>query len=305
MEQKKEKVITAYKGFDKNLKCRGFQYEICKEYEIEGDIKVCERGFHACPNPANLFSYYFPNESRYCEVELSGIIDDSENDKLCASRIKIARELTPTELVAKHKQYVEAHLVDDDEHKASNTGDYSSASNTGNRSSASNTGNRSSASNTGDCSGASNTGNRSSASNTGDCSSASNTGDYSSASNTGNYSSASNTGDCSSASNTGNRSSASNTGDCSSASNTGDCSSASNTGNRSSAEVSCKGSCAAVFGKDCKVRGALGCALFLVERGDWNGETYPILNVKAVIVDGETVKADTWYMLKNGELVEV
>ncbi len=260
MEQKKEKVITAYKGFDKNLKCRGFQYEICKEYEIEGDIKVCERGFHACPNPANLFSYYFPNESRYCEVELSGIIDDSENDKLCASRIKIARELTPTELVAKHKQYVEAHLVDDDEHKASNTGDYSSASNTGNRSSASNTGNRSSASNTGDCS------------------------------------SASNTGDCSSASNTG---------DCSSASNTGDCSSASNTGNRSSAEVSCKGSCAAVFGKDCKVRGALGCALFLVERGDWNGETYPILNVKAVIVDGETVKADTWYMLKNGELVEV
>ena len=233
MEQKKEKVITAYKGFDKNLKCRGFQYEICKEYEIEGDIKVCERGFHACPNPANLFSYYFPNESRYCEVELSGIIDDSENDKLCASRIKIARELTPTELVAKHKQYVEAHLVDDDEHKASNTGDYSSASNTGNRSSASNTGNRSSAS------------------------------------------------------------------------NTGDCSSASNTGNRSSAEVSCKGSCAAVFGKDCKVRGALGCALFLVERGDWNGETYPILNVKAVIVDGETVKADTWYMLKNGELVEV
>ena len=233
MEQKKEKVITAYKGFDKNLKCRGFQYEICKEYEIEGDIKVCERGFHACPNPANLFSYYFPNESRYCEVELSGIIDDSENDKLCASRIKIARELTPTELVAKHKQYVEAHLVDDDEHKASNTGDYSSASNTG---------------------------------------------DYSSASNTGNRSSASNTGDCSSAS---------------------------NTGNRSSAEVSCKGSCAAVFGKDCKVRGALGCALFLVERGDWNGETYPILNVKAVIVDGETVKADTWYMLKNGELVEV
>ena len=287
MEQKKEKVITAYKGFDKNLKCRGFQYEIGKEYEIEGDIKVCVRGFHACPNPPDLFAYYSPNESRYCEVELSGIIDDSENDKLCASRIKIVRELTLTELVAKHKQYVEAHLVDDNEHKASNTGYRSSASNTGNYSSASNTGNCSSASNTGNCS---------SASNTGDCSSASNTGDYSSASNTGDCSSASNTGNYSSASNTGNYSSASNTGDCSSASNTGDC---------SSAEVSGKDSCAAVFGKDNKVRGALGCALFLVERGDWNGETYPILNVKAVIVDGEVVKANTWYTLRNGELVEV
>lgn len=80
--------------------------------------------------------------------------------------------------------------------------------------------------------------------------------------------------------------------------------SASNTGNYSSAQVSGKDSVAAVFGKDSMAKGAIGCALFLTERGDWNGITYPILSVKAVIVDGKEVKAGIWYKLANGELVE-
>ena len=87
-------------------------------------------------------------------------------------------------------------------------------------------------------------------------------------------------------------------------SNTGDHSLASNTGDYSSAEVSGKDSIAAVFGRDSKARGSIGCALFLTERGEWNGETFPILHVKAVIVDGKDIKADTWYKLVNGEIVE-
>ena len=100
-------------------------------------------------------------------------------------------------------------------------------------------------------------------------------------------------------------SSASNTGYYSSASNTGDYSSASNTGDRSSAEVSGKESIAAVFGKGCKARGALGCWLVLTERGEWNGETYPIKEVRSVKVDGETIKPMVWYELKDGEVKEV
>lgn len=62
-----EKKIIAYKGFDKNLKCREFQYEVGKEYEMDGDIKCCERGFHACESPLEVFDHYDMLNSRFCK----------------------------------------------------------------------------------------------------------------------------------------------------------------------------------------------------------------------------------------------
>ena len=97
----------------------------------------------------------------------------------------------------------------------------------------------------------------------------------------------------------------SNTGYQSAATNTGDQSAATNTGNRSAAEVSGKDSVAAAFGFGGRARGALGCAIVVVERGGWNGETYPLIGIKAAIVDGEIIKPDVWYTLKDGEFVEV
>lgn len=97
----------------------------------------------------------------------------------------------------------------------------------------------------------------------------------------------------------------SNTGNRSTATNTGDCSAATNTGYQSAAEVSGKDSVAAMFGYEGRAKGALGCAIVVAERGDWNGETYPLIGIKAVIVDGETIKPDVWYTLKGGEFVEV
>ena len=112
--------------------------------------------------------------------------------------------------------------------------------------------------------------------------------------------SASNSGDCSSASNTGDCSSASNTGYYSSASNTGDYSSASNTGYYSSASVSGKQSVAIVIGKDGKAKGALGCWIVLAEWGDDE-----IIDMQLFKVDGEKIKPDTFYTLKNGKPCEV
>lgn len=80
MEQK----IKAYKAFDKDLSCRGFKYEVGKEYEETGYIRVCKKGFHACPYPLDVFGYYAPSGSRFCEVEQSGKIDDSESNKVCS-----------------------------------------------------------------------------------------------------------------------------------------------------------------------------------------------------------------------------
>ena len=112
------------------------------------------------------------------------------------------------------------------------------------------------------------------------------------------------TGDQGAASATGNRGAASATGDQGAASATGYRGAASATGYLGAASATGKSGIALAAGCECKAKGALGCAICCIERGRWNGETYPILAVKAAIVDGETVKPDTWYMLKNGEFVE-
>ena len=177
-----ETKVIAYKGFDKDMKCRGFQYEVGKEYECGGQIKACENGFHACENSLDVFGYYPPADSRYCEVEQSGDTDRDGNDsKIASGKIRIIREIGL-------KGIIEAgvkHILD----KASKTND--AATNTGDQSAATNTGDQSAATNTGDQSAATNTGDQSAATNTGDQSAATNTGNWSAATNTGNWSAAS------------------------------------------------------------------------------------------------------------------
>lgn len=95
----------------------------------------------------------------------------------------------------------------------------------------------------------------------------------------------------------------SNTGNQSAATNTGDQSAATNTGYRSAAEVTGKESIAIVTGKDSKAKGSIGCWIVLTERGEWDGNVYPIKEVKAVRVDGEIIKPDTYYKLINGEVI--
>ena len=95
-----DKVITSYKGFDKNMQCRRFQYEVGKEYEMDGEIKCCDRGFHACKSPMEVWDYYDMLKSRYAEVEQSGKIDTEENStKVCSSRIKIKAELKLADII--------------------------------------------------------------------------------------------------------------------------------------------------------------------------------------------------------------
>ena len=95
-----EKKIIAYKGFDKDLKCRSFQYEVGKEYEMDGDIKCCERGFHACESPLEMFDHYDMLTSRFAKVEQSGEIDKEENStKVCSSKIKVKAELKLADMI--------------------------------------------------------------------------------------------------------------------------------------------------------------------------------------------------------------
>nr|DAU60058.1 MAG TPA: hypothetical protein [Caudoviricetes sp.] len=252
-------MIKGYKGFDKNLQCRGFQYKVGETFEEKGTIKACESGFHFCENPFNVFNYYPPSDSRYCNVEGDGKIDtDNSDSKVACSKLHIHTEIGLSGLISAGVKFI-LDKVDWGNNKATNTGDQSAATNTGYRSAATNTGDRSAATNTGDRSAATNTGYRSAATNTG-------------------YQSA--------------------------ATNTGDQSAATNTGYRSAASVEGKDSIAIVTGYDSKAKGAMGCWIVLTERGNWDGNTYPIINVQAFKVDGISIKADTFYKLKNSKPVE-
>ena len=237
-----ENIIHSYKGFDKDLKCRGFAYEIGKDYKQDGNIKCCNNGFHACEFPLDIFNYYAPGgNSRYCTVTQSGVTDKKGGDSMVASsKIHIETEIGLDGIIKAGVKFI-LDKVNWKNQKESNTCYYSAAMNTG---------------------------------------------------------------DYSAAMNTGNRSAAMNTGNRSAAMNTGNYSAAMNTGNRSAAKVSGKESIAIVTGKDSKAAGALGDWIVLTERGEWNGDTFPIKEVKAFKVDGEKIKADTFYKLVDGEAVE-
>lgn len=338
---KNDKTIRGFKGFDKDLKCRDFQYEVGKEYEHKGEVSVCNSGFHFCENPLKVFEYYAPSCSRYCEVEGSGSVDkDFDDSKVSTSHIHILAEIDLEGLIKAGLRFIfrKIDLKDAKEHNACdyfatteeydssmamitaenavaiNAGDssvaatsgfYSVASNSGEYSVAVSTGSFSAAASTGCGSLAMNTGLKSVSISSGVYSVAANVSHKSLAENTGDYSLAACTGCCSVASNVGEGSAAVNTGDHSTAKSTGPYSVAINTGEFSSATVEGKESVAIAIGKDCCARGVLGSWIVLTEWGRNDRVDVPIKEVKAFKVDGVNVKENTFYRLVDGKPVEV
>ena len=239
--------MIVYKGTDKDMKCRGFQFDLGKEY-VEEEAKLCDKGFHGCEYPLDVFAHYAPADSRFFVADLNGVTDEEAEDdsKRVGTKIKLRAEIGIAGIVKAAVEYIKEKAE----------------------------------------------------------SSKTQTGDRSAATNTGNCSAATNTGDRSAATNTGDRSAATNTGYCSAATNTGNWSAATNTGDRSAATVDGKESIAIVTGVDSKASGAIGCWLVLTERCGWNGDTFPIKEVRAVKVDGEIIKPGVFYKLENGEVVE-
>ncbi|MCD8349113.1 MAG: hypothetical protein LUC93_00690, partial [Planctomycetaceae bacterium] len=159
-------VMIGYKGFDKNLQCRGYQYEVGKTHEVES-ASLCDHGLHFCENPMDVFGYYPPANgelNRFAVVEASGVDEEVANDsKRVATQLKVTAEIGLPGLIKAGVEYIIAKATE----TSAEEGDQSAATNTGDQSAATNTGNQSAATNTGDQSAATNTGNQSAATNTG------------------------------------------------------------------------------------------------------------------------------------------
>ena len=189
--------IKAYKGFNKNLQCQPdddkppFQYEVDKAYE-ESEAELCSCGFHACEYPLDVFGYYPPADSRYCEVELDATEEKEVDSKRTGKKIKIGAEIGLDGIIKAGVKFI----LEKAESCEKGTGNQSAATNTGYQSAATNTGNQSAATNTGYRSVATNTGDRSVATNTGNQSAATNTGYQSAAAVFGKESVACSLGEC-------------------------------------------------------------------------------------------------------------
>ena len=155
--------IKSYKGFKKDMTCKGFQYEEGKEYETE-KAECCETGFHACEYPLDCFNYYSPNESVFHEVEQNGELDrKGSNTKVASTKIKIGASINIAGIVKAAIEYTTQRAKkengsDKDYGTSSATGNYGASSATGYKGASSATGDKGASSATGNCGASSATG---------------------------------------------------------------------------------------------------------------------------------------------------
>ena len=308
-------IIKSYKGFNKDMTCRGFQYEEGKEYE-EPSVEICDHGFHACEYPLDCLGYYSPNKSVYHEVKQSGEIQKQSNDsKVASTKIKIGAEISIAGLVKAAIEYTTERTKketdnDNPQGASSATGNCGASSATGYKGASSATGYKGASSATGNYGASSATGNYGASSATGDYGASSATGDCGASSATGNCGASSATGDYGASSATGYKGASSATGDYGASSATGNCGASSATGYKGSTIAGDPDSIAVAWGYHGKAKGVLGSYLVLADWvGDednyWTQDLWTLNGAKMVRVDGDNIKADTWYTMKNGEIVEV
>ena len=229
--------MKAYKGFNKDMTCRGFQYKEGGEYETER-AEMCVCGFHACENPIDCLAHYDAGSSVFHEVEVGGdVVKSNADTNVVATKIKIGARLTLAGMIKAGLDFVFAK-VEKLKPTAATSGDLSTAATSG---------------------------------------------------------------DLSSAATSGDLSTAATSGYLSTAATSGDFSTAATSGYLSTAEVQGRESVAVVTGRDCKARGCVCSWIVLTERDD----NWHILGVEAICIDGRRYKADKWYTLKDGRVVEV
>ena len=279
-----ENVIKSYKGFDKDMQCRGFQYEVGKEYDMDGEIKCCNRGFHACKSPLEVWDYYDMLNSRFAEVEQSGKIDEEKmSTKVCSSHIKIKAELKLADIInigvewlkditSPTKVKADGVLNDNGDRKKQigSSGNYAQIGSSGNYAQIGSSGYSAKIGSL---------------------------GDYAQIGSSGNSAQIGSSGNSAQIGSSGDSAKIGSLGDSAKIGSSGDYAQIDSTGEDS--VIMCAGNSSIAKAK-------VGSWITLAE-WKWSNEkkhNVPVC-VKTEYVDGENIKADTWYKLINGKFVEV
>jgi hypothetical protein len=293
--------VTAYKGFDKNLQCRGYQYEIGKTYVHEGKVEACSSGFHACENPLDVWSYYNIQEgNRFCVVEMTGAISRHDEDsKIASAKIAIKAEIGLPQIIGDAVKFVMS-LVKASKETIATTGYRANAATTGNLANAATTCYRANAATTGYRANAATTGEGANAATTGKGANAATTGNLANAATTGYRANAATTGYRANAATTGEGANAATTGYRANAATTGNLANAATTGNLANAATTGEHAVAAALGIEGRAKAGVGGAIVLCHRNG-DGE---LIYIRASKVGENGIKPDVWYSLNaNGEFV--
>ena len=290
--------MKGYKAFNKDMTCRGFQYEEGKTYE-ESKAECCESGFHFCENPLDTLKYYNLCESEFAEVEVLGEVhkrSKSNDTKAATTKIKIGAKIGLPGLIKASFEYLwEKCYTNKDENVQAASGDCSqlAASGDGSQLAAS-----------GDCSQLAASGYGSQLAASGYCSQLAASGNYSKLAASGYGSQLAASGNYSQLAASGDYSKLAASGDDSQLAASGDCSKLAASGYGSQLVMEGENSIGAAIGSDSIIKGKKGCWITLAEY-TWQGDKHVCICVKSTQIDGETIKEDTWYKLENGEFVEV
>ena len=257
-----EKKIIAYKGFDKDFECRDFQYEVGKTYEMDGNIKCFNRGFHACESPMEVFDHYDMLTSRFAEVEQSGEIDKEDNStKICSSRIKIKAELKIADIINLGVEWLKEITAPSkiEANNSSNDGNYAQIGSSG---------------------------------------------DSAQIGSSGNSAKIGSSGDSAQIGSSGNSAKIGSSGDSAQIGSSGNSAQIGSSGDSAQIDSSGQNSVVMCAGYDSKAKAAIGSWITLAEWKNVEGLWKPIC-VKTEQVDGERIKADTYYKLIDGKFKEV
>ena len=333
-----KKVIKSYKAFDKNMQCRDFQYEVGKEYEMDGDIECCERGFHACKSPLEVWDHYDMLNSRFAEVEQSGKIDEEENStKVCSSRIKIKAELKLADIInigvewlkditSPSKVKTNGALNDNGDRKKQigSSGNYAQIGSSGNSAQIGSSGNYAKIGSSGNYAKIGSSGDSAKIGSSGNYAKIGSSGNYAQIGSSGNSAQIGSSGDSAQIGSSGDSAQIGSSGDSAKIGSSGNYAKIGSSGNYAQigssgnyAKIGSSGNYAKIdstgedsvimcAGNKSKAKAKIGSWITLAE-WKWSDDKdrYVPVCVKTEYVDGENIKADTWYKLENGKFVEL